>query len=220
MKHLLISILIFIVTNCFAISQKVVDGLKEYEIAVEKLEKAANELKSNDMLEDWELSNLVRGNILCTDGIAECSADYIDETKYGTTVVNYNEAKKLVNKLKPKRDEYNRQKEREERIKNTIHSIIVVSAIIAIFLSFFGFIIWLAITQHKKYQKLLKEGKITQAEYDSIISSSHEEYTPFRGDRTNPATGLRMTGGYDSGGNLYGCSSRYSSSENYRTKWD
>ncbi|MEI8055206.1 MAG: hypothetical protein WCH10_04310 [bacterium] len=220
MKHLLIGILIFIVTNCFAISQRVVDGLKEYEIAVEKLEKAASELKSDDMLEDWELNHLVRIDFPCTNGIAECSADYIDEAKYGAMAVKYNEAKKLVNKLKPKRDEYNRQKEREEKINNTIHSILVGATIIGVFLSFFGFIIWLAITQHKKYQQLLKEGKITQAEYDSIISSSHEEYTPFHSDRTNPATGLRMIGGCDSGGNPYGCSSSYSSSENYRTKWD
>ena len=225
-KYLTINVLIFTVP-CFAISQKVVDGLKEYEIAVEKLKKTASELKSNNMLDGWDLKDLVRGDFLCRDGIAECFADYIDEAKYGAMAVKYNEAKKLVNKLKPKRDEYNRQKAKEERIKDTIDSIITGATITGVFLSFFGFIIWLGITQQKKYKKLLEEGKITQEEYDRIMQYHKPESTFNSNLGVNPSTGLPMTGlGIsDVGGNVRGSSSissSYDYSQNYSSshRWD
>jgi hypothetical protein len=69
---------------------------------------------------------------------------------------------------------------------------------------------------NKKYEKLLKEGKITQEEYErmiqnnkssiSFVSSISSVSSVWDDERRNPATGLRMHGSVDAGGNSYSCS--------------
>lgn len=70
----------------------------------------------------------------------------------------------------------------------------------------------------------MEEGKISQEEYNRMIQSCRSN--TFDNRRTNPATGLTMLGGCDSGGNAYGCSSSNSSTfdvhQDYadRHRWD
>ena len=139
----------------------------------------------------------------------------------------YVEAEAMVKKLEPLKKEYDRQEGIEfekEQFKISIITTIVISLI---FITFFGFIIWLMIFQHKKYKQLLKEGKISRKEYDRIMSSCHKSKSMFSNDLgVNPSTGLPLIGNgvCDAGGNLRGSSSSSSSfnaSQNYvdSCKW-
>jgi L-lactate utilization protein LutC len=224
MKHLLASILLFITISCFAIDQKLIDGAEQYDAAVANLHKILETISTDSMSLDEFMEELHK---TVDDSLPEearvAARNKIDEKHKQISVLNsqYAEAEVVVKKLEPLKSEYDKQRNIENERANLIESIVVTLVIALLLITFFGSIVWLAITQQKKYQKLLKAGKINQAEYDSIVSSSDEKSTLFRDDdRTNPATGLRMIGGCDSGGNPYGCSFRDSSSENYRTKWD
>ena len=63
---------------------------------------------------------------------------------------------------------------------------------------------------------------MTQAEYDLMMKNNNS----FSTTRTNPATGLTMVGGCDSGGNPAGCSFRnnstFSDTQDYsdRHRWN
>ena len=126
-------------------------------------------------------------------------------------------------KFEPLKEEYYRQKRIEYEKEQTRMNIIALIVILLLFTGIFGAAIRYSITQHRKYQRLLKEGKITQEEYDRIIENCNKS-SAFSDDyRTNPATGIRMgLGGCDVGGNPYGSSFRNSSScsDNYKTRWD
>lgn len=214
-KYPIIVILVFITINCFAVDQKLIDGARNYETAVEKLKEIEDGLRERGYIGLWSSEEMRNYN-----------PDRIDETneRWNDLEYQYNEAKKTVEKYKPIKNKYDKQKDIEFENEQLKTSIMIGIAIFLIIVTFFGFMIWLAISQQKKYQKLLKEGKISQAEYDSIMSPPCKGYTPFRDDtRTNPATGFRMIGGCDVGGNPYGCpfsNSNNSTSEPYKTRWD
>ena len=230
MRYLIISVFVFIATGCFAIDQKLIDGAKQYGSTLNNLKKVESLIKTKaETLEAWlkdldEEKN--KTGAFRSDDMLEFYKLRSEETRneINNLSIQYEQTKEIIKKLEPIKIKYNKQMEEEYKRKKFRESVLNALGILGIPLA--GFLVWLyffrwLINKNKKYQQMLKEGKITQAEYNSIMSSSNEEYTPFRGDdRTNPATGLRMIGGCDSGGNPYGCSSRYSSSENYRTKWD
>ena len=227
MRYLLISILLFITINCFAIDQKLINGAKEYEIAEANLHKIFDEINSNSMsLDEFikELHKTTNNNLSAEDkAVVKNKIDKKHNQLYELNS-RHAEAEAVVKKLEPLKKEYDKQKGIEFENKQFSITILVVTTISLIVITFFGAVIWLIISQRKKYQQLLKEGKITQAEYDRIMSSSssYEKSTLFRDDnRTNPATGLRMIGGCDSGGNPYGSSFNNSStSETHRTRWE
>ncbi len=224
MKYLLIIILIF-TTNCFAIDQKLIAANKQYSVIELKLSEITNKIRrTKEELEvtsgwlKWEEDKT--GNFRTESSIKNHQSEITEKQNLlNTLIAQQIETKKILQKLEPLKDEYYRQKEKEYERQGLRDKIIVI-IIILTFIVVFGLVIRLIITQQKKYQKLLAEGKITQTEYDSIISAPDAKSTLFSSDRINPATGLRMTGGCDSGGNPYGCSFSSSSSDNYRTKWD
>lgn len=215
MKYLLTAILLFIAINCFATNQKIIDGAKQYDIAVSNLHKILETIDTNSMSLDEFTEELHKttDNSLSEEA-RDAAKNKIDKNHKILDKLNsqYAEAEAEVKKLDPFKKEYDRQKEIEFENKQFVITILAITIISLLLITFFGFAIWFAITRRKKYQHLLKEGKITQEQYDRMMSSTHEKSTLFNDDRTNPATGLRMTGGCDSGGNAYGSSSSSSSS--------
>lgn len=85
-----------------------------------------------------------------------------------------------------------------------------------------------AAAQHRKYQQLLKEGKITQEQYDRIMQHGQRSKSMFSNDLgVNPSTGLPLIGNgvCDAGGTLRGSSpikSSFDYSRDYssRHRWD
>jgi hypothetical protein len=229
MKHIITSILFLVVTNCLAINQQAADSIKRHDLAMENLKKIEFEIASEHrVIKSWlEKLDKNKSSYFKSYDMEKFYQQRIKETQEKINILNskYVEANKLVEKLQPVKKEYDKQIELEikrDKFKTAILNVVGILGIPCI-----GLIAWLyffrwIINKNKKYQQLLKEGKITQDEYDRIMSSSYEKSTLFRDDdRTNPATGLRMTGGCDSGGNPYGCSfSNSSTSETHKTKWD
>lgn len=226
MRCLLISILLFITTNCLAIDQELIDGAKKYDAAVESSRKVLEAriaskmpldefIKTRHKMTDYSLSNEDR----------EAAKNKIDEEnkKWNELNLQYTEAEALVKKLEPLKNEYDKQKNIEFENNQFKITILVITIIVLIFITSFGTFIYFAVAQHKKYQQLLKEGKITQEEYDRIMQQCHQSKSMFSNDLgTNPSTGLPLVGNgvCDAGGNLRGSSETRSSfdySRNYNS---
>jgi len=218
MKYITLITLFFISTCCFAMDQKLIDGANAYEAAVRHLEKIENNLTAQGYFGLW-----------ASDDMRNFNPDQIDETdeRWHGLSVQYNEAKKTVKKYEPIKNKYDKQKAREEEIKDTILGVIIILSILLSILSILAFIFGLIIYQHKKYKRLLKEGKITQEEFNYIMKP-HESKSIFNNDLgVNPSTGLPLIGNgvCDAGGNLRGSSPSSSSfdySQDYRNRhrWD
>ena len=232
-KYLIISILFFIATNCFAIDQKLIDADEQYSVAELKLSEIENKIeRTKEELEavlrwlKWEEDKT--GNFR-TESIIKNYRTEVEEKQNLLSNLNTQqiETKELLQKLEPIKNEYDKQSKIERKHENLKVSIITTIVISLIFITFFGSIIWLMLFQHKKYKQLLKEGKISRKEYDRIMSSRHESKSMFSNDLgVNPATGLPLIGNgvCDAGGNLRGSSSNnsfdYSQDYSSRHKWD
>jgi len=231
MRYLITSILVFITTNCFAINQKLINEVNRYEIAINILEKIELGIKTKSKtLESWlkdldEEKNKV--GIFRSDDMIKFYQLRSDETRNEINNLNtqYAQTKKIIKKLEPAKAEYDKREEKErkwDKFKTKISNIVGMS----IMPLGFVLILWISIRQQKKYKRLLKEGKITQEEYDRIMTR-HASSTSNNNTGINPATGLPMTGiGIsDVGGNVRGSSSS-SSSFDYlqdcrnRHRWD
>ncbi|CAL7959122.1 conserved exported hypothetical protein [Gammaproteobacteria bacterium] len=211
MKPIILIILIFTSTCCLAISQKLIDGANKYDAAVKNLKEIENNLTAQGYFGLWS-----------SDELRHFNPDHIEETdkQIHDLAVQYNIAKKIVKKLEPIKEKYNRQKEQEEYRAELLSD----TGMLTLLLSMFALALWFIIRHHKKYQQLLKDGKITQKEYDSMMQCNKSSM--FDNEETNPATGLRMIGGVDSGGNPRGCSfenrSTFDAHQDYqdRHRWD
>ncbi len=227
MKYLITSILFFITINSFAINQKLVDGAERYESAVKNLKETETAIQvKHKTLTTWlkELdAEKNKNSNFRSDAMIGLYQEHIDETK--NTINNlkaqYAQTKGIIEKLEPIKLKYDKQIEKSRKREELKTALLNITGMLILPLSVFVFIFWVIVYMRKKCQQLLKKGKISQDEYDRLMSVSHEKATLFSDDdRTNPATGLRMIGGCDSGGNPYGCTFRNSTSETHRTRWD
>ena len=202
---------------------ELIDGAKKYDAATAELIGLIHARKAADIpLGEWmaELHKTTDDSL--SDSDRKLARNKIDEAdkKWNDLNTQIVAAEEVVKKYEPMKKEYDEQKAREEEIKDTIQNVAITVLILSVFISFFWFINY----QHKRYKRLLKEGKITQEEYDRIIQSCKSNTSDDR--RTNPATGLTMLSGCDSAGNAYGCSSSNSSTfdvhQDYvdRHRWD
>ncbi|EKD45265.1 MAG: hypothetical protein ACD_69C00362G0007 [uncultured bacterium] len=227
MKYLIASILIFTTTCCFAIGQKLIDGAEKYDVAVKNLSKIEGSIAvANESLKYWS-NNLdeAKNSRNLSDDIIQFYQDKIYERnkQLNDLGIQYNEANEIVKKLEPAKAAYDKQEEKERKW-NKFETKISNIAGMSIMPLGFVLILWISIRQQKKYKRLLKEGKITQEEFDRMTQSSHT----FSNGAVNPATGLPMTGVgiSDVGGNIRGSSSSYDSMRNAsqehrdRHRWD
>lgn len=228
MKSLFIGIggtLLFTIVSCFAIDQKLIDGFKAYEATMAEAHKIAETAKTSRISSDEseELWHKVTNYDLPIE-VRTAAENKLEENQKLVKELwaQYYELRTKAEKLEPLKDEYDRQDLIEYEKEQTRINIIALIVILLLFVGIFGAAIRFSIIQHRKYQRLLKEGKITQEEYDRIMEENSRA-SVFQDDyRTNPATGMRMLGGCDVGGNPYGSSSRSSScsSDNYKTRYD
>lgn len=228
MKYLAIIILTFSTTYCFAVDQKLANGEKAYVAAVESLKEVEFRIESEYRSLKYWLNELDKDKTdhFSSNHDRKFDQDKIDETnkQIQNLEAQYDLAKEAVKKYEPLKLEYDKQVEIEFKRDKFKTAILNVSGMLGLPLTFFCFLIWLNIYQCKKYKRLLQEGKITQDEYDNMMrcNKSHA----FDDERTNPATGLRMIGGVDSGGNPSGCSFRSNSTFDYsqdyrdRHRWE
>ena len=223
------SILLFAIANCFAIDQKLIDGAAAHEATMAEAHRIFEAMEANRMPlgEFMELSRRTTNyNLPIKDRVA--AENKIEESQRLSKELQaqYDMLQAKAEKLEPLKKEYDRQDLIEYEKEQTRGNIIALIVILSLFIGIFGTVFRLIIIQHRKYQRLLEEGKITQEEYDRIMEEIYDDNKSivFRDDyRTNPATGLRMgLGGCDVGGNPYGSSFRNSSScsDNYKTRWD
>ena len=236
MKYLVISIvsvLIFVASNCFAIDQKIIDGAEAYESAVKDLRKIEIKLETaNDGPEYWSKKlneeRSKKGIFYSLHRIQFCQDKIIEsKERIRDLGIKYNEAKKEVKRLKPIVDEYNKQVEIEHKKQDFKDTVIHFGKIIGIPIAFLLFIIFLSRLTKRRYKRLLKEGKITQDEYNQIMSGNNKSRL-FDDDKgVNPSTGLPLVGNgvCDAGGNIRGSSSRdslFDHSQDYtsRHRWD
>ncbi len=230
MKYLFSIILLFITTSCFSVDQKLIDSAERYGAAVANLHKIFEAIKANTMPLDQFIEELHKTTDDSLSAEARVNAkNKINERHTILDKLNsqYAEAEVEVKRLEPLKKEYDKQKDIEFENKQFRITVLVVVTISLIFITFFGSIIWLAINRHKKYQQLLKDGKITQEEYDRVMKN-HESKSMFSNDLgVNPSTGLPLIGNgvCDAGGNLRGSSpirSSFDSSQDYRSRhrWD
>ena len=228
MRYLFTIIILFTVANCFAVDQKSSDGFKAYEATMAEAHRIAKTIKANRMSSAESVARLrkITINYDLPIEIREAAENELAENQkiVDGLWAQYYELRAKADKLEPLRDEYYRQKRIEYEKEQTRINIIALIVILSLFIGIFGTVFRLIIIQHRKYRRLLEEGKITQEEYDRITKIVSNGSLVSRDDyRTNPATGMRMgLGGCDVGGNPYGCSSRNSSScsDNYKTRWD
>ena len=211
MRNVVIIILFFISVSCFAIDKKLIDGAAKYDAAVADLKKIIDAESEADLpIGEWTKEFQKANDERLSDDDRKLAQNKIDKShkkfnELSKQQIAYEEA---VKKLEPIKAEYDKQKSKEEKIKRTMFNTIVTLAM----LSPFALFIWFAISRHKKYQRLLAEGKITQEEYDRMMQRSRSStFSSSMG--TNPATGLPMVGiGIsDAGGNVRGSSPSYSS---------
>ncbi|MBU0744248.1 MAG: hypothetical protein KKE11_02620 [Gammaproteobacteria bacterium] len=230
MKYVAISILIFITTNCFAINQKMIEGAEKYRSAIANLEAIDykrklkyDTLKSTlkDLAYEEDKTGLSRAENLIKY--------YRERTSEIKNIINdlgaeYIEAGKEVAKYKDINYEYEKQIEKEfkrERLKTTVLNVLglAVFPILGLMIWLWGFIYIV-----KRNKRLFKEGKITQEDYNRMMKNQKSHILDEI--RTNPATGLPMIGGCDSGGNPAGRyfddGSRFDASRDYqdRHRWD
>lgn len=227
MKTMTFIILFFISTCCLAISQKLIDGADKYDAAIKNLrETEINMAVVSGSPEYWSkaLEGAKKAGY-ASDDIKNFYQNKIDESKKQVRdlIIQYNVAKEMVKKLEPIKKKYDKQKEKEEAREEHKAELLNTIGTLGIPLAMFVLIFWFFARRGKKYQQLLKEGKINQEEYDRMMqcksSMSDDE------DGINPATGLPMTGVgiSDVGGNIRGSSSDYSSSsssDRNRSSWD
>ncbi|CAL7962366.1 conserved exported hypothetical protein [Gammaproteobacteria bacterium] len=226
-KYCVISLLIFTTSCCFAINKEIIDGANNYNITAENLRKVKFNIESKyGLLEYWSKElDKTRNDSFATDHDIKFCQNKIDETKKELQNLNvlFNVTKETLKTLEPLKREYDKQIERESRHAELKTAILNITGMVILPLAFFGIIVLLNIYKYKKYKRLLQSGKISQQEYDNIMRNRS---TMFDDDRTNPATGLRMIGGIDSGGNPSGCSFKSGSSfdihQDYRDRhrWD
>lgn len=226
MKYLTVGIIAFVMTCCFAMDARIIEGAKLYEEAVENLDKIENSiLVANESVEHWiKESHKDQDNFFATEHDREFDQDKIDEKKRSISDlgVQYNSAQETIKKYAPIKKEYDKQAEKEFKIAELKTGILNVTGMLILPLAVFALVGWGIILQHKKYKRLIREGKMTQAEYDLMMKNNNL----FSTTRTNPATGLTMVGGCDSGGNPAGCSFRsnstFSDTQDYsdRHRWE
>jgi len=238
MKHLkcliisIISIMVFTTSNCFAVDQKLIDGVEAYEAAVKNSRKIEIKLETaNNGPEYWskklnEESNK-KGVFYSPHRIRFCQDKIVESKKRIQDLsIKYNAAKEEVKGLEPIIEEHNKQVEIERKREDFKYTVIHFGKIIGLPLAFLVLISFLSRLMRKRYKRLLKKGKITQDEYNQKINDNKSRL--FDDDKgINPATGLPLVGiGIsDAGGNVRGSSSRDSfsdSSQDYRDRhrWD
>ena len=223
MKYLIISVLFFTTINCLAIDKRLVDGAHQYESAIANLNKINNYRAITQMsIGDWIEESYKTKDISLSEYDRKVAQNKINEEKklWHALDAQHVVAERAVKKYELVKKEYDKQvqiESEQDRLRITILSTIIV---LIVFVGIF----WRIIFQYKKYKRLLQQGKITQEEYDNVMRY-HQSHV-FEDERTNPATGLRMIGGVDSGGNPSGCSFNTSSTFNYsqdyrdRHRWD
>jgi hypothetical protein len=226
MKCLTVGIIAFAMTCCFAMDARIIEGAKLHEEAVENLDKIENSiLVANESVEHW-VKELHKGqnNFFATEYDREFDQNKIDEKKRNISdlSVQYNIAQETIKKYEPIKKEYNKQLEIESKRAKLKTGILNVTGMLILPLAVFALVGWGIVCQHRKYRRLLRDGKMTQEEYDRMMKNN----SPFSTTRTNPATGLTMVGGCDSGGNPAGCSFRsnstFSDTQDYsdRHRWN
>ncbi len=232
MKYLLTSILFLVVASCFAVDQKLADAKEQYSLVELRLSEIENKIESTkktmETIIQWLKWKESQPDRFRYETVINNDRAEIEEKQrlLDALVTQQTETKKILQQFEPLKNEYYKRKkienEREELIESAIVTI-VVSVLIVIF----GVIIYFAIIQHKKYRRLLKEGKITQEEYDRIMQCQQSK-SMFSGDLgVNPSTGLPLIGNgvCDAGGNLRGSSPirssfDYSQDCRNRHRWD
>ena len=228
MKYFIFIILIFTSSCCLAISQKLVDGANKYNIAVENLGKIESDIKTAyRSLEYWsKILDKDKNDQYASYGIKKLEQGHIDESnkQIRDLTVQYNVTKEIVKKLEPIKKKYDKQKEREKERENRRSELLNTIGTLGIPFVMFVLILWFFARHGKKYQQLLKDGKINKEEYDRMMQCNKSSMSDDE-DGINPATGLPMTGVgiSDVGGNIRGSSSDYSSSsssDNNRSSWD
>ena len=228
MKTMTFIILFFASTCCLAISQKLIDGADKYDAAIKNLrEIEINMAIVSGSPEYWSkaLEGAKKAGY-ASDDIKNFYQNKIDESKkqIRDLTIQYNATKEIVKKLEPIKKKYDKQKEKEEAREEHRAELLNTIDIFGIPLSVFMLVLWLFSCRNKKYQQLLKEGKINQEEYDRMMQCN-KSFVSDDEDGINPATGLPMTGVgiSDVGGNIRGSSSDYSSSsssDHNRSSWD
>ena len=228
MKTMIFITLTFISTYCLAINQKLIDNATKYDIAVENLEKIESDIRSAyRSVEYWsEVLDRNKNGQYVSDDIKKLEQGRIDDAnnQIRDLTIQYNAAKEIVKKLEPIKKKYDKQKEKEERRGKHRAELLSAIGTFGIPLFMFVLIAWFFARRGKKYQQLLKEGKINQEEYDRMMQCNKSSMSDDE-DGINPATGLPMTGVgiSDVGGNIRGSSSDYSSSsssDHNRSSWD
>jgi hypothetical protein len=203
-----------------------INGAEAYETAVKNLSKIESEIASTYRSRKYwsRILNEDESARDVSDDIRKFDQDNInkaDKSIYDLGV-QYNLAQETVKKYEPIKNEYNKQLEIESKRAKLKTGILNVTGMLILPLAVFALVGWGIILQHKKYKRLIREGKMTQAEYDLMMKNNNS----FSSTRTNPATGLTMVGGCDSGGNPAGCffrsNSTFSDTQDYsdRHRWD
>ena len=183
-------------TNCFAINQKLIDASEQYDAMKKKLQETAIYINSEQsVLRSWEKDFTEESNknyISQADSMLSFYQVRIEETKIriNDLKLQYSQTEELVKKLEPLKNEYDKQAQREFERKKFIDSSLRLGGHLLIF-SIFILGAWFIIHQRRKHWRLLKEGKITQQQYDEMTSSSS---SPFSNMGVNPSTGLPMCG--------------------------
>ena len=196
MKYLIIAIFTLTTSVCFAVDKKLSDIADEYSAAIKELRTLRSAIKiEQDSLEYW-LKNLHEEQ---SKNFAFKSVDmiafhqsHIDEAKKNIKNFDsrYYQTEELIKKLEPMKKEYDRQAQKEFEKQQVIDSSLRLGGHLLIF-SIFILGAWVIIRYNIKYRRLLKEGKITQQQYDEMTSSSS---SPFSNMGVNPSTGLPMCG--------------------------
>ena len=117
MRYLAISILFFTTTCCFAVDQKLIDGIHKYEAAKNVLEKIEISKEVERQSKEYWLKELgeAKNNRDVSDGMRKFYQGKIDagSKQLNDLGIQYNEAKEMVKKYEPNKNEYDRQVEIE-----------------------------------------------------------------------------------------------------------
>lgn len=229
MKYITLIALVFISTCCFAMDQKLIDGANKYKVAVEGLEKIERNIRlTHGLREAWanELSGF-NNNSFESEGMRKIYQNHINEgnKQIYNLGIQYEKVKEMVKRYEPIKKKYDNQVAIERKQDDLKTAILNITGMLILPLCAFVLWLWFFIYICKRNKRLFKEGKLTQKEYDSMMQN--HSTSMFSDDmRTNPATGLRMHGSVDAGGNPAGCpfrdSSMSSASQDYhdRHRWD
>jgi len=214
MKYIAIIILVFISTSCFAMDKKLSEGIKTYNETSAIVDKSREEYHKASVFYDKAFDDVGLGQQASDDEkIIARSRLNVAKEKAETAYQNLLAHEAMLAKLQPIKDEYDRQIDKQKAFNNKVADILTpIIIIFVIILAVFGIGKMQQFTK-RYYDRLLKEGKITQVEYELMLRRSSE---PTGNNDTNPATGLRMFGCVDSAGNPRGCSS----DDYYRRRYD